>query len=78
MKKNNHKLCLIRRQPRLTLWCPHGLAMLAAPAQRVEVCRHDVAPEVGAPVVLVALVPQQQQLATCGDDVSHPVGAIGL
>lgn len=78
MKKNNHELGLIRRQPRLTLGRSHGLAMLAAPAQRVEVCRHDVAPEVGAPVVLVALVPQQQQLATCGDDVSHPVRAVGL
>lgn len=69
--KNNHK-------PRLTLWRPHDLAMLAAPAQWVEVCRHDVAPEVGTPVILVALVPQQQQLATRGDDVSHPVRAIGL
>lgn len=77
-KKKRPKLWLIRRRPRLTLWCPHGLAMLAAPAQRVEVRRHDVAPEVGATVVLVALVPQQQQLATCGDDVSHPVRAVGL
>lgn len=52
--------------------------MLTAPAQRVEVCRHDVTPEVCPAVILVALVAQQQQLATCGDDVGHPVRAVGL
>lgn len=81
LNKNNttkHKLWFSRRQSRLTLWCPHGLAVLAAPAQRVQVRRHDVAPEVGATVVLVALVPQQQQLAARGDDVGHPVRVIRL
>lgn len=45
-----------QHKPLLTLRGPHGLPMLPAPAQRVEIRRHDVTPEVGTAVVLVPLV----------------------
>jgi len=49
------------------------LAVLGAPAHRVQLCCHDITPEVGLAVVAVAAVAQQKQLATCGDDGGHPV-----
>lgn len=48
--------------------------VLGAPAHRVQLGRHHVAPEVGPAVVAVAAVAQQQQLAAGGDDGGHPVG----
>lgn len=62
----------------LTLGGSHGFALLQAPAQGVEVSRHDVTPEVGAAVVVVTFVSQEEQLATGGDDGGHPVGLVGL
>lgn len=44
----------------------------------MEVSRHDVTPEVGAAVVVVTFVSQEEQLATGGDDGGHPVGLVGL
>lgn len=43
-------------QQRLTFRGPHCLVVLPAPTQRVEVCRHDVTPEVCTAVILVSLV----------------------
>lgn len=62
----------------LTLRGFHGFAILPAPAQWVEVCRHYVAPEVSSSVILVSFIPQQQQLATCGYYISHPVGIVSF
>lgn len=50
------------------------LVVGGAPADWVQLGRHDVAPEVGLAVVAVAAVAQQQQLATGSDDGGHPVG----
>lgn len=51
-----------------------GLVVLRAPAHRVQLGGHHVAPEVGLAVVSVPAEAQQQQLATRGDDGGHPVG----
>lgn len=51
-----------------------GLVVLGAPAHRVQLGRHDVAPEIRLAVVAVAAEAQQQQLAARGDDGGHPVG----
>lgn len=50
-----------------------GLVVLGAPAHRVQLGCHDVAPEVGFAVLAVAAEAQQQQLATRGDNSGHPV-----
>lgn len=47
--------------------------VLRTPAHRMQLCSHDVTPEVSAALVIVATVAQQQQLATCCDDGSNPV-----
>lgn len=76
MKKKRKK----KYQPQilLTLRGLHGLAMLSAPAQGMEVCCHNITPKVGTPVILVSLIPKKQQLATCGDDAGHPVRVVRL
>lgn len=50
-----------------------GLIVQGAPAHRVQLGRHDVAPEVGLAVLAVAAEAQQQQLAARGDNGGHPV-----
>lgn len=50
------------------------LVVQGAPAHRVQLRRHDVAPEVGLAVVAVAAEAQQQQLPAGGDDGGHPEG----
>lgn len=47
--------------------------VLCTPAHRMQLCSHDVTPEVSAAFVAVATVAQQQQLAACCDDGSNPV-----
>lgn len=51
-----------------------GLVVEGAPAHRVQLRRHHVAPEVGLALVAVAAEAQQQQLPAGGDDGGHPVG----
>lgn len=53
-----------------------NLLVLLAPADGVQVSCQDVTPEVGFAVLAVAVVAQQQQLPTRGDDGGNPVGVL--
>ena len=55
-----------------------GLVVERAPADRVDVGRRDVTPEVSARVLVVAVVTQPQQLAARHQDRRQPVGVAAV
>lgn len=63
-----------RAVPARTFRGHEHLVVGGAPANWVQLGRHDVAPEVGLAVLAVAAVAEQQQLTTGSDDGGHPVG----
>ena len=59
---------------RITFRGFEGLLILLTPPNGVEVSLPDVTPEVCSPVVPVAIVAEEEQLLTGGNDGGNPVG----
>ena len=58
----------------ITFWGFEGLFILFTPPNGIEVSLPDVTPEVCSAILPVAIVPEEEQLLTGGNDGGNPVG----